>query len=74
MKLRYLEVKKDKLLHRRRLLIDIEPLVGKSSYYKTLLCRPPDSEESVAKAWMQVYEVFQTLVNVYRNNFPEEIL
>ena len=74
MKLRYLEVKKDKLLYRRRVPIDIERLVGKSSYYKTLPCHPSDSEESIAKAWTQVHEEFQTLVDVYRNNFPEEIL
>ena len=61
MKLCYLEVMKNKLLYRRRVPIDIERLLGKSSYYKTLPCNLSDSEESVAKAWTH-YRASQGMV------------
>ena len=74
LKLPYLQYRTNKLLYRRRYPADVKKLFnGKPVYYKQLACKVNASREEVLKAWLEINESFETLLNTTRNTFDEEI-
>ena len=49
--LKYLDIRKDKLLYRRRVPKDLAALFGKDTYYRQLRCKVAASDAEVVKAW-----------------------
>jgi hypothetical protein len=71
--LKYLEVRKDKLLYRRRVPRELASLFGKHTYYRQLQCKVGASDAEVVKAWTEAHESFEVMVQLSLTQFSDEV-
>jgi len=71
--LKYLDVRKDKLLYRRRVPKDLAALFGKDTYYRQLRCKVAASDAEVVKAWTEAHEAYELMVQLSLSQFSEEV-
>ncbi len=72
--LQYLQHRADKFLYRGRISSDIKKFFDdKTFYYKQLPYKVNASRDEIVKAWAEINDSFETLINTTRNNFNEEI-
>jgi len=71
--LKYLEVRKDKLLYRRRVPRELASLFGKHTYYRQLQCKVGASDAEVVKAWAEAHESFEVMLQLSLTQFSDEV-
>ena len=71
--LKYLDVRKDKLLYRRRVPRELTSLIGKEVYYRQLQCPVGASDSEVVKAWTEAHEGFELMIKLSSSQFSEEV-
>ena len=72
--LKYLDARKDKLLHRRRVPAHLCSLYGKDFYYRQLNCPVGASDAEVVKAWTEAHESFESMLRISKSQFSGEII
>ena len=71
--LKHLDVRRDKLLYRRRIPKDLISVCGKTTWYRQLQCKVDASDSEIVEAWNEAHKSFETMVKLTRSNFSKEI-
>ena len=71
--LKHLDVRRDKLLYRRRIPKDLISVCGKTTWYRQLQCKVDASDSEIVEAWNEAHKSFEAMVKLTRSNFSKEI-